>query len=582
MEYINHYAARTLLPANALTTLRGDASLGSGNFFDRCLAFSTTSDTPFLFVDKPLSLAAGTPVNAFSLNTLQQFRKALAAWYLRQGVQQGDVVAVCVEDGIAPFLHYLALTSLGAAISLMNPAMPPEAGTAYMKENGFGEVVVDARTLATSAFVQHWKVSSETHSIVDVSSANLQFAVQMPEWWPQPPEDSTLVMLSHTSGTTGVPKAVRFEHRQFFMGKRARIGRFAEGPDERLLTALPQSHSSAISHLETAVLHGIPTYVLGTQDGEAVRAAIRMFAPTTVVAFPKSYTLLVEGGVIDNEFPSVRRWFSMGDAAHQSHTRRLLAGAPQSRFIDAFGSSELGMALFRSESTLNAIAPQRSIGRPVDIAVAKILNADTGEEVQPGEIGLLAVRSPTITSGYWRKPEQTTGAWRGGYFLTGDVAFCKNGEFYQIDREVDVVTTPTGSLYTLLLEEVAQQVAGVCDVSVVGVDSGGDGPAILAVVLPERGASDSLESIADSVLRALRRAIKARGVVMSEDTVAVAVIRNLSFLPVGATGKILKRHLRKLAPSILYQMPGENDATQDVLHVINRAATHSERESQLT
>ncbi|MDC8784529.1 class I adenylate-forming enzyme family protein [Roseateles koreensis] len=571
MDCTNRRAPSTLLSADALDTLRSDDSLGSANFFDSCFALSTTRDVPFLYLDRSFGLAGGAPVSEFSLSTLQQFRMSLADWYLQRGVGQGDVVAVCVGDGIAPFLHYVALTSLGAAIALMNPSMPPDVGAAYMKENGFTDVVVDARTLVSSAFVQGWAASGDGHGVVDASEATLQAAPQMPAWWPRPPQDSTLVMLSHTSGTTGLPKAVRFEHRQFFMGKRARIGRFAEGPDERLLTALPQSHSAALSHLETAVLHGIPTYVLGTQDGESVRAAIRMFAPTTVVAFPKSYMLLVEGGVAGDEFASVRRWFSMGDAAHQTHTRRLLVGAPASRFIDAFGSSELGMALFRSESTLAGIAPQRSIGRPVDIAVAKILNADTGEEVAPGVVGLLAVRSPTITSGYWRRPGQTIGAWRGGYFLTGDVAFCKNGDFYQIDREVDVVVTAGGPLYTLLLEEVAQQVAGVCDVSVVGMDTSG-GPVILAVVLPEREPGQPLNAIAEQVLQALRCAIEARSGSVPEDGVAVAVVRDLAFLPVGATGKVLKRQLRELGPSIMQHVPGEQGALQSVLHVRRRAS----------
>lgn len=555
------------LPEAGLAALRADASLGSGNFLDLCLGLSPVKGVEFLYLDKPLCYADGTRLHALSLATLQQYRRSLADWYLRQGVGRDDVVAVCVEDGIAPFLHYLALTSLGAAIALINPAMPAEVGEAYMRENGFDKLVVDAQTQASSGFVRQWRVLNAS-ALVDVSQARLEPEVELPEWWPVAPEDSTLVMLSHTSGTTGVPKAVRFEHRQFFMGKRARIGRFAEGPDERLLTALPQSHSAAISHLETAVLHGIPTCVMGTQDGERVRAAIKAFMPTTVLAFPKSYMQLVEGGVAEREFATVRRWFSMGDAAHQSHTRRLLVGAPASRFIDAFGSSELGMALFRSESTLDALAPRRAIGRPVDIAVAKILHSETGDEVPPGETGLLAVRAPTITSGYWQQPQRTQGAWRNGYFLTGDVAYCEDGVFYQIDREVDVVTSPFGALYTLQLEEVAQQVDGVCDVAVVGVEGGAQGdPALLALVLPERRVTDPA-ALASQVQDALRDAIGAQ---LPEELVAVVVVRSLSFLPVGATGKVLKRLLRHSAGDLLEQVADGGAASRDVLHVTRRA-----------
>lgn len=559
-------AQGTLTSPEALQALRADASLGSANFLDRCLALSTTADQPFLFLDRPLQLLQGAPVTALGLNDLQRHRMALADWYLQQGVKPGDVVAVSVEDGLMPMLHYLALTSLGAAISLMNPAMPAEFGLAYMAENGFERLVTDSSTLATSAFAREW-CNQAPQSVLDVSLSRLDPAPQLPAWWPLEPEDSTLVMLSHTSGTTGLPKAVRFEHRQFFMGKRARIGRFAEGPDERLLTALPQSHSAAISHLETAVLHGIPTYVLGTQDGHALREAIRHFQPTTVVAFPRSYVLLVDGGIRPGEFPGVRRWFAMGDASHQSHVRAILDGAPQSRFIDAFGSSELGMALFRSESTREALADQRSIGRPVDIAVAKVLDPCNGEEMKPGEVGLLAVRSPTVTSGYWKQSQKTAEAWRAGYFLTGDVAYCRDGEFFQIDRAVDVIDASGGALYTLLLEEAAQQVEGVCDATVVGVDPGhAEGTRVLALVLPERQALDQAAAIAPRVLSALYQAATRRGVHLAEGEVAVAVVSDLAFLPAGATGKILKRRLRGLAETLL---AGQHE--QALLHLLRRA-----------
>jgi acyl-coenzyme A synthetase/AMP-(fatty) acid ligase/pyrroloquinoline quinone (PQQ) biosynthesis protein C len=564
----NAGAPASMMPASALASLRTDASLGSGNFLDRCLALNPGVDAAFLHLEKPFRDVDDAPVRSFSLSGLQRYRRALAHWYIGQGVQRGDVVAVCVEDGIAPFLHYLALTSLGAAIALINPGMPVEAGMSYMRDNQFERLFADGQTLASSAFVRQWHAKREASALIDVTTARLNADVQMPAGWPVTPDDMTLVMLSHTSGTTGVPKAVKFEHRQFFMGKRARIGQFAEGPDERLLTALPQSHSAAISHLETAVIHGIPTFVMSSQEGPALRAAIRAFAPTTVVAFPTSYMQLVKDGVAAGEFASVRRWFSMGDAAHQMHIRRLLPGAPGSRFIDAFGSSELGMALFRSESTIDAVAPPRAIGRPVDIAVARIIDASSGEEVKPGEIGLLAVRAPTVTPGYWRNPERTTNAWHDGYFLTGDVACCKDGIYYQIDREVDVVPTASGPLYTLMLEEAVQQVQGVCDAAIVGVERReADDPLLLAIVLPEAGATEIPGSIAARALDALHEAAGELGGSIEPDDIAVAIVRSLSFLPLGATGKVVKHRLRSMAPAILKRMPGYAGATHDVLYV---------------
>ncbi|NKG29554.1 acyl--CoA ligase [Erwinia rhapontici] len=538
-----------LFSEKILHRLREDESLGCGNMLDRILLLNVCKERAFLFLDRPLLSPGGGYTQALSLNTLQQYRMFLAQWYLQHGVKKGDVISVCVEDGITPFLHYLALTSLGATISLINPGIPADLGILYMNENGFLKLVIDAETSKKSSFVRQWQQSNET---LDISTADFHRAISLPESWPFEPEDSTLVMLSHSSGTTGVPKAVRFEHRQFFMGKRVRIGRFSEGPDERLLTALPQSHSAAISHLETAILHGIPTYVVGSQDGEALRQAIHAFSPTTVAAFPHSYMTLIEAGIGDAEFTTVRRWLSMGDASHQSHIRRLLQGAPKSKYMDSFGSSELGMALFRNESRIDALAPHRSIGRPVDIAVAKILDFATGEEVPSGTPGLFAVRSPTITSGYWQQPEQTNRAWRNGYFVTGDIALCKKGVFYHVDREVDVVVTPSGNLYTLFLEEVAQQVDGVCDAVVVGVAGRtANDPEILVLILADREATRESAALSLQVTERIYESMMNSGPLLAKHAIASIVVDSLAFLPVGATGKILKRELRQSALSLI-------------------------------
>lgn len=532
-----------------LHQLREDESLGCGNILDRIMSLEVCKERPLIFLDRPLISPGGEYTESLSLTTLQQYRRFLAQWYLQHGVKKGDVVSVCIEDGITPFLHYLALTSLGATISLINPGMPSDLGIQYMNDNGFQNLVTDSETSKKSPFVQQWQLSNKT---LNISMADFNQVISLPESWPLEPEDSTLVMLSHSSGTTSVPKAVRFEHRQFFMGKRVRIGRFAEGPDERLLTALPQSHSSAISHLETAILHGIPTYVVGSQDGDALRRAIHLFSPTTVAAFPRSYMTLIEAGINDAEFSTVRRWLSMGDASHQSHIRRLLQGAPKSRYMDSFGSSELGMALFRNESRIDALAPHRSIGRPVDIAVAKILDVETGEEVQPGTPGLFAVRSPTITSGYWQQPERTSKAWRNGYFITGDIALCKNGVFYQIDREVDVVRTTSGNLYTLFLEEVAQQVDGVCDAVVVGVaERTASDPEILVLILADREATTEPDMLSHRVTERICESMVNLGPFLARHAIASIVVDSLAFLPVGATGKILKRELRHSALSLI-------------------------------
>lgn len=557
-----------------LRTLRADSTLGCANLLDRCAALDADRDEAFLFLEKPFTLPDGNVRTEFSLNSLLDARRCLAEKYVALGVKAGDIIAVCISDGIGPFLHYSALSSLGAAAAIVNPSMRPDVAVAYLSQNGLTRIVMDSETAERTGLLDR-PSGLAMCEIIDRPRQRHEFG-PLPPGWPLQPEDSTLVMLSHTSGTTGIPKAVRFEHRQFFMGKRARIGQFAEVPEERLLTALPQSHSSAISHLESAVIHRLPTFVASNALGDPLRKAIREFAPTMVLGFPQTFASLLRHGVAPGEFPSVRRWVSMGDAAHANQIRAMLMAAPNSRFIDAFGSSELGMALFTKTSTCEHIAPRRAIGRPADFAIAKVLS-DSGDELPSDSVGLLAVRSPTVTSGYYGQPELTKNVWRNGYFLTGDVGYHRHGEFFLVDRAVNVILTAGGALYTLLLEEELEGIAAVSAASVVGVRSKGADvdESILAVLLLDKNQLQRAEDVARAAWRVLVAAIPACAEPLPPSNVLVAVVRDKAVLPTGATGKVLKRLVREMH-SLFHSTLTESGAdAPGVLHVTNGTKKYS-------
>jgi len=542
-----------LSPVNAADDLYDDPFLGSGNFLFKALTASQTADKGLFFLEEALRFADGSERSTLSLNELCKISKALASWYHVSGVGPSEVVAVSVREGISAFVHFAALTSLGAVAALINPAMPPDVAAKYIHVNGFTRVFVDCEERA-AALRKHL----DTPAVLHCLNAFPSDASALPDAWPKEPNDATVVMLCHTSGTTGLPKAVQFCHRQFFVGKRQRLKAFLESADERMLSALPHSHSAGISYLMNAALLGLPTLVLTSLTGPEIRRQLLQFQPTIVTAFPQTYGTLVSAGVAQSEFDFVRRWFSMGDAAHEAHIRTILHSAPQSRFIDMFGSNELGMALFKRESTVASVAHRRSIGRLVDFAEARLLDPETFEELPPGKIGLLAVRSPTITPGYWRQAELTASTWRNGYWLTGDVAHEEKGEYFHVDRAVDVIRSPVGPVYTLLLEEEIQQVDGVCDVSVVGCPVNGHGnEAIVAMVLPHpRDGRMTADDLDEQVFQAIRGSAQLEGKNLPDKSINTIITSDKSRFPCGSTGKILKRALREQFPALLSTSTG--------------------------
>jgi len=519
-----------------------DPALGCGNFLAKCHADNPLAGVDFMFLEEPIELSNGTALSSLSLDSLFELTRHLASWYLTRDVNETDVVGVCVREGVPVFLHYLALTSIGAIPALINPAMPAEVAAEYVRQNGIRRVQVDSTTRNSGL-----RGYLAADCLLDFPQAYPSFdAAPLPPRWPYEPEDSTIVMLCHTSGTTGLPKAVQFGHRQFFIGKRSRLKHFSESDDDRMLSALPHSHSAGISYLMTATLLGIPTLVLSNLVGDGVRRQLLRFKPTIVTAFPQTYASLVAANPTPDEYDFVRQWFCMADAAHEAHIRRILVASPKSRLIDAFGSNELGMALLRRESTITDVARRRLIGRPVEFADAKILEEGTFKELPSGAIGLLAIRSPTITPGYWLRPDLTSVSWRNGYWLTGDVAVQRNGEFFHLDRAVDVIQSAVGPLYTLLLEEEIQQIDGVCDVSIVGCVLGEQShESIVALVLPEQNGAGREQIDPDRIRDAITRSAQSGGKTLPPDAVCVAIAPDYSSFPRGSTGKVLKRTLRE-------------------------------------
>lgn len=523
----------------ARRTLYDDPSLGAGNFLFKSISVSATTAQPFLFLETPFRDSDGELHQAFSLDSLLRAVRAMARWYLSHGVGSNHYVCTYLGNGVAQFVHYLALNSLGAVPVLVNCRMPPSIAAQYACENGFGVFVVDSATAPNG--VADLLPEDIVRLVAADAPEGLPALPALPVGWPVERKDEDTVMISHSSGTTAIPKATIFQHRQFFTGKRERLLQFQEGPGDRMLVGMPPSHSAGISYLMTAVMLQLPTYVLTELVGPQVAERIRQFEPTIMTGFPQTWISLTHSEDPPGAFPFLRRFYNTGDSAHEAHVARLLELAPNARFTDGFGASELGMALFQKVSTPGAIASLRCVGRPVAFAEVVVVDA-SGRPVATGEVGYFAIKSPTITPGYYNQPQLTKLCRLGGYWLTGDVGYrTRDGEYFQVDRGVDVVQTPFGSLYSLLAEELLLGIPEVADAAVVGVDRTPMKTHVtVALVVPKAGR----QVHASAVLGKLR-VMELFDRELPEFCICAAVLAREDALPAGATGKVLKRTLRE-------------------------------------
>ncbi len=524
------------LRESARAKLYEDKELGCGNFLFKVYELSPTKTTPFFFLEKPFTTPFGETFTEFSLETLRAAAKSLAQWYVSHGIGKGAYVCTYLEDGIPHFMHYLALNSVGAIPVLINDKMSPAIAAQYAKENGFETFVFDPATEART------KISTLLSGLrrMNAAEAGKSGDRSLPAGWPVKKVNDDTVMICHSSGTTAIPKAVLFKHEQFFIGKRERLKRFIEEPGDRMLAAMPGSHSAGISYLMTATMLELPTFVLTELTGPSVAAHIARFKPTIMNGFPQTWASLAGQDLPPNALATLKRFYNTADTAHEAHISKLLGLAPLARFSDGFGASELGMALFEKVSRNGTVASRRCVGRPVPFAESIIIDT-AGNLLPPGQVGYFAIKSPTLTHGYYNRPQLTQLCSFGPYWLTGDVGYMtEEGDFYQLDRGVDVITTPFGPLYSLVTEELLQAIPGVHDVTVIGAERAPmNVHSTVAMVIPAKGRTVDPGVVLDKLrqLDLFNRDLPAF-------TLCVAIVADADKLPTGSTGKVLKRSLR--------------------------------------
>lgn len=564
--------ASPIAPIEVRQQFMTDPRLGAGSFLTHALRANPFREQPFLYEHR-FNAEHEVVLHGHSLVDLAARRDHYARWYHANGVRPRDVIGIYVADGVEPLFHYLALSALGAIPAMINDGMAAAGAKRYLVHIGAVGLVCDDPTALAAAF--RAEPAHRPRFIASVSEIKAFDAhgAELPLAYPFQHQDDDVVALIHSSGTTGVPKSTMLGHRQFWVGKEPRMLRFPAGPGDRLMCLMPHTHAGGLSYFMTATLLGLPMVAMSDWRRSTVEPVMCAFQPTMVASFPRTFVELATGPLPTRAAAQVHTWFNTGDGAHHGHVRRLVQlghrpagltppwllppGAasdraqPGSQFIDGLGSSEMGMALFGQVTTPQTPRADRCIGRPIPIVdKAAVLN-EQGEEVPDGQAGMLGVKTPTRTPGYWNDPAMTRRFELNGYWLTGDVVRKDaQGCFYHLDRTVDVIDTLDGPVYSLPLEEVllAEGAELVMDCAVVGVPAAdGRGQAPVAVLRLQPGAS---EPPAPQLLALLNTALGAAGLT---PLAAVTIARSAQDFPTGVTGKVLKRELRTRLSRLLQE-----------------------------
>jgi acyl-CoA synthetase (AMP-forming)/AMP-acid ligase II len=174
-----------------------------------------------------------------------------------------------------------------------------------------------------------------------------------------------------------------------------------------------------------------------------------------------------------------------------------------------------------------------SAGKPALGAALKIVR-DDGTKIKPGEIGEILIQTKQLMKEYWKNPEATAEAFRGGWFHTGDMGTVdEEGFIYIMDRKHDMIISGGFNIYPREVEDAIMTHSQVAETAVVGVPDDIWGESIKAFVVTKPGAALTEEDIIQSCKKHLAGYKKPKSVEFVPD------------LPKNAYGKVLRKVLKE-------------------------------------
>jgi acyl-coenzyme A synthetase/AMP-(fatty) acid ligase len=535
--------------SNLRAVLAADDELGAGNVLLKLAEHGADMDAPRVTFDTEVDgIEAWTPL---SLRTLTERVAARAEWFARHGVGRRNPVAVYVTSAADVILNFFALTWLGAIPALMNGSMPAGIAVEYIRWLRAVGVITDADHAEMAA------LDLGAPILGDAAETGTGDPSRAPAHFRHHPDDP--VAITHSSGTTRMPAAVVHSNRSLFAAVRAvRLTEPRQHGPVREMSAFPQAHTAGVIIVNEALCNGYELLCLSVQggpfahSGEVIIDAIERWRPTAVFGFAVTWSELARFDLTTRDISSVRVWSNSGDCAHEAHIRRLVAvgshhafgqdgivSLPGSRFNDTLGSTEMGYGGFQISHRPGSERYDRCVGKPLPFAEIILVDPGTGREVPTGQVGMVAMKSPTLALGYWNDSVNTFRTRLNGYYLTGDLMYCdENGYFYHMDRAVDAVDLGEGNwLYTAQSEErILKRCPDVRDCTVLGA-RGEDGRLVIDVLLllaPDADPARDRDGEVRAALGEVTAAVPRRIVTIPDDDIVV-----------GPTGKVRKFLMRE-------------------------------------
>jgi fatty-acyl-CoA synthase len=487
--------------------------------------------------------------------TYAQFAERVGrlAGALRQaGIQAGDRVAFLGANCHRLLEAYYGVPEAGAVLLPLNIRLAPDELAFILNDSGATILFVEKQFLG---LVESFRKSLRTVKMfvqldgspdvpwLDPRNYDALLAAATPHRADiSSIDENSLAELFYTSGTSANPKGVMLTHRNIYLhALNVCMGFQIENGAVELHT-IPLFHANGWGVAHFLVLLGGKHVMIQRFETKEVFRLIETEKVHSCSLVPIMATALVNCPERRNYDLSTLRRIVIGGAASSPTLIREVEQQLGCECFSGYGLTETCPSLTISpmKSGLGWEGEQRYVGQAMTGYAfpgteIRVVDADDRDVPRDGQaIGEIIARSDGVMEGYWRQPEASAEALRGGWFHTGDMAtFNEEGYLLIVDRKKDIIVSGGENISSLELEKAILAHPAVLEAGVIPVpdEKWGEVPKALVVLKPNATASES-ELI--EFCRARLSHYKCPRSVEFVDS-----------LPKTGTGKILKKDLRK-------------------------------------
>jgi acyl-CoA ligase (AMP-forming) (exosortase A-associated) len=455
-----------------------------------------------------------------SYRDVRRFTHGIAIGLRRAGLIRGDRIGICLEPCAAQVLSIFGISESGGVCVPINARLFPEQIGHIAKDCGIKGLITTPKRLSSLAGVLGQIPSLEFITLtgegpvqeIGLATFRLEEFCELcgPLEWSDEAIGMDLATILYTSGSTGRPKGVMLSHANVLAGSRIVSAYLEIRAAERILAVLPFSFDAGMNQLMTAFQHGATIVLINFLYAHEVVQMLRREAITGLAGVPTFWSLMVqENSTLEENAPhSLRYITNTGGAMPQAVLKVLRRGLPTTKIFLMYGLTEAFRSTFLPPEELDR--RPTSIGKAIPDTQIMVLD-ERGKLCKPGEPGELVHRGPTVSLGYWNRPEDTARTLRANPLLPAEIGdrerVCYSGDlvkmdeagfFYFLGRQDTMIKSSGFRISPTEVEEVLFLTGKLRGAAVIGIPDELLGQVIKAFVVPKDGETIDTQALLTS------------------------------------------------------------------------------------